>query len=144
MPDQGPSSAAILWKVILATAVVAAVVISFSLKGKPQRAAPPAVDVESLIAPVARFELAAGGGAGGGRDAASIFNNVCGACHTAGVAGAPKKGDKAAWGPRLAAAKGVDGLTKSAIAGKGAMPPKGGKADLTEAEIKAVVAYMTK
>ena len=61
-------------------------------------------------------------------------------CHAAGVAGAPKFGDKAAWGPRLGA--GVDGLTASAIKGKGAMPPKGGTT-ASDAEIKAAVEYMT-
>ena len=143
MSDQGHSSASIMWKVILAAAVVAALVLPFSMKGKGKPAAP-ADDVEARIAPVAKFQLAASAGGGGARDAVSIFNSVCGGCHAAGVAGAPKKGDKAAWGPRLAAAKGVDGLVKSAVTGKGAMPPKGGKADLTEAEIKAVVEYMSK
>ncbi|MBL8303961.1 MAG: cytochrome c5 family protein, partial [Ideonella sp.] len=64
---------------------------------------------------------------------------TCSACHAAGVAGAPKLGDKAAWAPRLAL--GVDGLTASVIKGKGAMPPRGGSAG-TDAEIKATVAYM--
>jgi cytochrome c5 len=57
----------------------------------------------------------------------------------AGLAGAPKLGDKAAWSPRLAL--GIDGLTASAIKGKNAMPPKGGSA-ASEAEIKGVVSYM--
>jgi cytochrome c5 len=57
----------------------------------------------------------------------------------AGVAGAPKLGDKAAWAPRLAL--GIDGLTASVIKGKNAMPPKGGS-NASEAEIKAVVTYM--
>ena len=69
----------------------------------------------------------------------ALYTQVCGACHATGVANAPKLGDKAAWAPRLAA--GVDGLTASAIKGKGAMPPKGGSA-ASDAEIKAVVAYM--
>ena len=56
------------------------------------------------------------------------------------VAGAPKAGDKAAWGPRLAL--GYDGLVKSAAAGKNAMPPKGGAADLTDDELKRVVAFL--
>jgi cytochrome c5 len=68
-----------------------------------------------------------------------LFNQVCSACHATGVAGAPKVGDKAAWAPR--AAQGVDALTASAIKGKGAMPPKGGSS-ASDAEIKAVVAYM--
>ena len=64
---------------------------------------------------------------------------VCSACHAAGVAGAPKLGDKAAWAPRIA--QGIDALTASAIKGKGAMPPKGGS-NASDAEIKAVVTYM--
>jgi cytochrome c5 len=56
------------------------------------------------------------------------------------VANAPKLGDKAAWAPRLAA--GIDGLTASVINGKGAMPPKGGAAAATDAEIKVAVDYM--
>lgn len=70
----------------------------------------------------------------------ALYTNVCSACHIAGVANAPKLGDKAAWAPRLAA--GVDGLAASVIKGKGAMPPKGGAAAATEAEIKVVVSYM--
>jgi cytochrome c5 len=69
----------------------------------------------------------------------ALYSQVCSVCHAAGVAGAPKLGDKAAWAPRLA--PGVDGLTASAIKGKGAMPPKGGSA-ASDADIKAVVAYM--
>ena len=76
-------------------------------------------------------------------DAASgppaLFTQICQACHATGLAGAPKIGDKAAWAPRLA--QGIDGLTASAIKGKGAMPPKGGST-ASEAEIKAVVTYM--
>jgi cytochrome c5 len=69
----------------------------------------------------------------------ALYGQVCQACHAAGVAGAPKTGDKTAWAPRLA--QGVDGLTASAIKGKGAMPPKGGST-ASDADIKAVVSYM--
>ena len=69
-----------------------------------------------------------------------VYAAQCGACHAAGVAGAPKFGDKAAWAPRLGA--GVDGLTASVIKGKGAMPPKGGSG-ASDAEIKAAVEFMT-
>lgn len=69
----------------------------------------------------------------------ALYTQACAVCHVAGVAGAPKLGDKAAWQPRLAA--GVDGLTASVIKGKGAMPPRGGSAG-SDAEIRAVVAYM--
>lgn len=93
------------------------------------------------IQPVAKFELvkAEAAAASGPRDGATIYNSVCGACHNTGAAGAPKLDDKAAWAPRLGL--GVDGLVKSVINGKGAMPPKGGAA-LSDEEIKGVVDYV--
>ena len=69
----------------------------------------------------------------------ALYKQACAVCHVAGVAGAPKFGDKAAWAPRLAA--GVDGLTASVIQGKGAMPPKGGTT-ASDADIQAAVAFM--
>lgn len=72
--------------------------------------------------------------------APALYTQICSACHIAGVANAPKLGDKAAWAPRLAA--GVEGLTASVIKGKGAMPPKGGAAAASDADIQAAVAYM--
>ena len=74
----------------------------------------------------------------------SVFGKTCAMCHAAGVAGAPKPGDKADWGPRIA--QGKDTLYKHAIEGftgaKGMMPAKGGAANLTDAEVKAAVDYM--
>lgn len=73
-----------------------------------------------------------------------VFNMACMACHGAGVAGAPKFGDKAAWAPRIA--KGVDTLHKHALEGfqgsTGVMPPKGGRADLADKSIINAVDYM--
>ena len=69
----------------------------------------------------------------------ALYTQVCQACHVAGVANAPKLGDKAAWAPRLA--QGIDGLAASVIKGKGAMPPRGGST-APDADIKAVVSYM--
>ena len=69
----------------------------------------------------------------------ALYNQVCSACHAAGIAGAPKVGDKAAWAPRIA--QGIDALTANAIHGKGAMPPKGGSS-ASDADIKTVVSYM--
>ena len=68
------------------------------------------------------------------------YRTACMACHATGAAGAPKTGDKAAWKARIAA--GMDLLVKHAIEGKGAMPPKGGRPNLTDAQIKSVVKYM--
>jgi cytochrome c5 len=70
----------------------------------------------------------------------SVFDSACTACHTAGVAGAPKAGDKAAWAPRLKT--GVAALYTSALKGKNAMPPKGGNLSLADADVKAAVDYL--
>lgn len=65
-------------------------------------------------------------------------------CHAAGVAGAPKPGDKADWGPRIA--QGKDRLYKHAIEGftgaKGMMPARGGGTSLSDDEVKAAVDFM--
>jgi cytochrome c5 len=76
----------------------------------------------------------------GAADGKKTYDSVCTACHTAGVAGAPKLGDKAAWAPRIK--QGMDALMQSVIKGKGAMPPKAGNAALSDAEIHAAVEFM--
>jgi cytochrome c5 len=68
-----------------------------------------------------------------------VFKAQCTACHTAGVAGAPKVGDAGAWGPRIAT--GYDALLTSALKGKGAMGAQGG-GDFEELEIGRAVVYM--
>lgn len=73
-----------------------------------------------------------------------VYGSVCSMCHAAGVAGAPKPGDKADWGPRIA--QGKDTLYKHAVEGftgaKGMMPARGGGSALTDDELKAAVDYM--
>ena len=78
--------------------------------------------------------------AGAGQGGEAVYTKACIVCHSTGVAGAPKVGDKAAWEPRLA--QGMDTLVSTALKGKGAMPPKGGYASLSNAEIKAAIEYM--
>ena len=89
--------------------------------------------------PSAKMEPAAVAAAGA-VDAEKIYNTVCMACHASGVAGAPKKGDDAAWAPRIAL--GEDALVMSVINGKGAMPPKAGNPNLSEEEIRAAVKHL--
>ncbi len=101
--------------------------------------AAPAVPAAATPAPAAApaaptAKVAAAGGAGEG-----LYKQVCVACHAAGVAGAPKFGDKAAWEPRIKT--GLDMLTTSAIKGKNAMPPKGGSA-ASDADVRSAVEYM--
>lgn len=68
------------------------------------------------------------------------YKTACFVCHDAGIAGAPKFGDQEAWAPRVA--KGMEALSTSALQGLGAMPPKGGRKDLADDDIKAAAAYM--
>ena len=73
-------------------------------------------------------------------DGKATYQQACAACHATGAAGSPKMGDKAVWAPRLAA--GNEAMYAAAINGKGVMPPKGGRADISDADIKAAVDYM--
>ena len=68
-----------------------------------------------------------------------IYESVCVACHQAGVSGAPKFGDKAAWAVRLK--PGLDEVQKIATKGLNAMPPKGGYSG-SDAEFRAAIEYM--
>ena len=69
-----------------------------------------------------------------------IYQSACFACHATGVAAAPKLDDPVAWEPRLA--QGMAGLIQSSINGKGAMPPKGGFAHLTEDDLRNAIGFM--
>lgn len=86
---------------------------------------------------------AMGAGAAGGHGQ-TVYSQTCAACHAAGIAGAPKLGDKADWGPRIA--QGTDVLYTHALQGftgkKGTMPPKGGNTTIADADVKAAVDYM--
>lgn len=75
-------------------------------------------------------------------DGKTTYMNACFACHGTGVADAPKVGDKGAWIARIKQGKAT--LYAVAIKGKGAMPPKGGHANLSDAAVKAAVDYMVK
>ena len=88
---------------------------------------------------VLRSVVAAGGAAMAADD---VVAKYCGACHTAGVLGAPKIGD-AAWKVRASAKGGADGLLKSAIAGINAMPPKGTCATCSDDELKGAMHKMS-
>ena len=75
------------------------------------------------------------------RSPESIVRGTCILCHGPGIGDAPRMGDTRAWSKRTA--RGLDALVRSAAEGKGAMPPRGGVPDLTEAELRAVVAYLS-
>jgi cytochrome c5 len=70
----------------------------------------------------------------------AIYTSTCQACHGTGAAGAPKVGDSAAWGARLA--QGEATVIKHALEGLKAMPAKGGNPDLDDVEVARAVVYM--
>lgn len=76
------------------------------------------------------------------REASGIVQDYCADCHETGVDGAPEIGDLDAWIPRIKRARGFDALVRSAIHGHGAMPARGGVADLTDSEIRTAILYM--
>ncbi len=91
---------------------------------------------QSAVAPVTAAAPAAAANPG----EAAYNSSGCGACHGAGVAGAPKLGDIAGWKPRISL--GIETLYTSAIKGKGIMPAKGGNPALSDDDIKLAVDYM--
>ncbi|MBV7484629.1 cytochrome c5 family protein [Bordetella sp. BOR01] len=96
--------------------------------------------VARRIAPVAGFELVDANAPKVFKTGEQVFQAVCTACHTAGVAGAPKIGDKAAWAPFIKT--GFEAMLNVAIHGKGAMPAKGGNPALSDYEVARAVVYM--
>lgn len=104
-------------------------------------AAPVAAASEAPVAVAAAAAAPAApvlAGAGAGE---ALYKQACQVCHAAGVAGAPKLGDKAAWSARMAG--GMDALYASVLNGKGAMPPRGGAAQASDADLRATVEFMT-
>uniref|UniRef100_UPI0033421E5E c-type cytochrome n=1 Tax=Castellaniella defragrans TaxID=75697 RepID=UPI0033421E5E len=92
------------------------------------------------IQPVAGFKLVDVNAPKVFKTGQQVFESTCTACHTAGVAGAPKFGDKDAWAPFIK--QGYEALVTNALHGIGAMPPKGGNASLDDFEVERAVVYM--
>jgi len=125
-------------------------------KGMPARGGNPKLSDDEMKKAVAYLLEEAGVSAGqGGQSAAAtpapaekiaaadgekVYTTACAACHATGAAGSPRFGDKAAWGKRIA--QGMDTLKQHALKGFRAMPPKGGRMDLSDAAVVAAVGYM--
>ena len=108
-------------------------------------------DIVARIKPVGELVVASAATVANGviptakaADGKATYDKACMACHAAGVAGAPKLGDKAAWKDRVA--QGNDTLYTHALKGftgkKGMMPAKGGNTSLSDADVKAAVDFM--
>jgi len=113
--------------------------VGANLKEPAPAAAPPAAAAATPTATAAATPAVAAK-----PDGKTVFDTGCVACHGAGIAGAPKFGDKAAWAPRIA--EGANVLYTHALQGfqgkAGVMPPKGGNTALSDADVKAAVDYM--
>ena len=126
---------------LVGTVILVAIVITLAVVlGNQARRVEDKAELEARIKPVAQPVIAVeGAGNVGARTGEQVYQAACIACHDSGAAGAPKIGDNAAWGPRLS--KGLSGLLKSSIAGKNAMPPRGGS-DATDDELARAISYM--
>lgn len=99
----------------------------------PAPSSPAAAVIEIPAAPAATPAAASVNGQ-------ALYQQACQVCHAAGVAGAPKFGEKAVWSARLST--GIDAMYASVVKGKGAMPPRGGAAGASDADLRAAVEYM--
>ncbi len=96
--------------------------------------------VKARIQPIGKLEFgAAGAAAGAARSGEELVKTVCMACHQAGVAKAPKLGDKGEWAGPIK--RGLGEMLKTVIAGKGAMPPRAGS-DATDFELTRAIVFM--
>lgn len=142
MADNQNSSRTILMVTVAVAIVLTLIIWPLSMLGKGDASSGSADEAELRVQPVARVEMqkAVVVSDGKPRDGATVYNTICVVCHAAGLAGAPKTGDKAAWAPRIAT--GLEALLKSATNGKNAMPARGGNASLSDDELKAAVEYL--
>lgn len=98
--------------------------------------------VARRIAPIAQVDVKDANAPRTYKTGEEVYKAVCVTCHGTGAAGAPKFGNKDDWAPRIA--QGFDTLLKTALAGKGAMPPRGGTNpdDVSDYEIARAIVYM--
>ena len=147
-PHEGPIKTpkqlilAVLYAFVVPIAVIVLLVMYVSGDGRPAAGStgqtPEAIALR--IQPVGQVAVKDASAPAALRTGEQVFAAQCTACHTAGVAGAPKFGDASAWGPRIKT--GFDSLLNSALKGKGVMPPKAGNPQLTDEEVAAAMDHM--
>ena len=125
---------------VLLAALVAYLVVTGSKKMDPSSL--DAKAVAARIKPVADVAVAesGGGAAKAAQTGEQVVQQFCAACHTTGAAGAPKIGDRGAWAKGIGS--GLDQMLKIAITGKGAMPARGGAADVSDDELARAIVHM--
>jgi cytochrome c5 len=135
----------LIWTVVASFVVPIIIIImltNFVASGSKPAAGSDGLGAEATaqrIQPVGSIELRDASAPQVLRTGQQVFQGQCSACHTSGAAGAPKVGDAAAWGPRLAT--GYDMLLTSALKGKGAMSAQGG-GEYNDTEIGRAIVYM--
>ncbi len=146
-PHEGPikTPTQLIWTVVASFVVPIAIIVllvNFVTTGRKSGAGSDAMSAEAIaqrIQPVGTVMLKDASAAVALRTGEQVYAAQCGACHTAGLAGAPKSGDEAAWAPRLKT--GYEALLTSALKGKGAMAAQGG-GEFSDFEIGRAVVYM--
>jgi cytochrome c5 len=98
---------------------------------------PRAIAAIAALLPIA---VAVGPAVAQPRAGAAVYEEACKACHATGELGAPKLGDAKAWKPLIAEGQAM--LSRTSIKGIRKMPPKGGRPDLSDLEVKRAVVYM--
>lgn len=135
----------LIWTVVASFVVPVVIIImltNFVASGSKPGAGSDGMGAEATarrIQPVGSIEIRDASAAAVLRTGEQVYQGQCAACHATGAAGAPKLGDAAAWGPRLAT--GYEALLNSALKGKNAMPPQAG-GEFSEFEIARAVVYL--
>lgn len=146
-PHEGPikTPKQLVWAVIAAFVVpivIIVLLVQFVANGTRPAAGSDGLSPEAVtrrIQPVGVVEVKDASDPASLATGAQVYAAQCAACHTAGVAGAPKLGDAAAWAPRIAT--GYEALLTSALKGKGAMGAQGG-GDYSDLEIGRAVVHL--
>jgi cytochrome c5 len=143
-PIKSPRQLVIVVALAFIVPIVLIVLVSQLVTGVPHGRAESDPRVLSRIQAFGNVVMADASAPKGNLSGDAVYGQVCKTCHDAGLAGAPKAGDKGAWTARLT--QGQATLVARAIAGfqgkAGVMPPKGGSADLTDAEVERAVVHM--
>lgn len=126
---------------IVAIILLAQLIVTTAMRSDKDNPAMSAEAVAARIKPVAEVSISGESAAAkAAKSGEEVVQSTCFACHGSGAANAPKIGDARAWGPLIK--RGLDNLTKSAIAGIRGMPAKGGNAELSEVEISRAIVAM--
>ena len=135
------SAANLAVKVAIVAAVVVGTIVLLAVLAAPESSSQGDMSDQAVAARIQKVgTLTLGDAVGNGpRSGEDLFKARCAACHAAGLMGAPKLADKAAWGPRIA--RGYAALLNAALKGKNAMPAQGG-AGFSDVEVGRALVYM--